>query len=717
MKLIFKNFAVSWIKFFAFRKTLMLVTEDKVILVLVDFFKIMTTKAEWLVGLAEDAGFKLSEVELKLLLQVAIGESADFSDEDEDKNSPKSSAEWNSSRCLSAKLIVWLCTEQEATQFLSYQGLKIIGARIEGSLDLNFLRMDFPLILRQCAFMGAIWLERAAVRFLDLSGSYVTSSQAYGTSGRAVELAINARGLNVEGDVRFQEEFCAIGEVSLQGAIIGGDLLCRHSTFSNAEGYALIAQNSEVKGSVFLDGSFEAVGEVNFRCSHIGGDFQCKDGKFKNARRNTAGVSLNLSGCEIKGNVSFIYDFESTGIVSLSNTFIGGNLNCCMGKFHNESRDHQAPSLVINSAEIRGSVLLNWVHSIGQVQLSNSSVSGNINCRNGRFEVNKNSSWHEQENLPISLRYFLDDDTPLCIEGMDIRGSVLLSENFTANGWVSFVGSKIGKTFNFTPEYPAHVSVDFRSARISTLWDRKESWPEHGNLVLNGFVYERIALGSPVNGADRLNWIRRQNLKDNFSPQPYEQAARVLQASGHQEAAIKVLIGKQDDLRKYGGLSKIKQFWNLFLSRTIAHGYKPHRALLFSLVIVFIGLIIFDLGYTHGLIEPSELEAYSISNTKDLSTSAPIYSEPDSSPQMPKTTPSYPEFYSLMYSMDVFLPIIDFHQESFWIPRASRGKEISPFKLRWGGVLLAYFWLHISLGWVFTSLWVAGFTGLVRRLE
>jgi hypothetical protein len=36
------------------------------------------------------------------------------------------------------------------------------------------------------------------------------------------------------------------------------------------------------------------------------------------------------------------------------------------------------------------------------------------------------------------------------------------------------------------------------------------------------------------------------------------------------------------------------------------------------------------------------------------------------------------------------------------------------FKTRSDIVLRWYFWLHIVLGWVFTSLWVAGFTGLIR---
>jgi hypothetical protein len=77
----------------------------------------------------------------------------------------------------------------------------------------------------------------------------------------------------------------------------------------------------------------------------------------------------------------------------------------------------------------------------------------------------------------------------------------------------------------------------------------------------------------------------------------------------------------------------------------------------------------------------------------------------------------YPMFNAPMYSLDAFLPIIDLHQESKWLPNANKGKEIPLFflKARSGQLLLWYFWVHILAGWILTTLWVAGFTGLVRN--
>ena len=267
---------------------------------------------------------------------------------------------------------------------------------------------------------------------------------------------------------------------------------------------------------------------------------------------------------------------------------------------------------------------------------------------------------------------------------------------------------------------PNEMRLDLRFATIGALADQADSWPKRGDLFLDGLVYDKIDRNSPSDGKSRLEWLRRQP-SDAFSPQPYEQLAQVLQASGHEEAAAEVLIGKQNDRRRYGGLNWIGWFWNRFLGITIAHGYKPKRALWASLGIIGFGIIPFQLGYAAGVIEPSELEAYSISSTENNLTFESADTTSGSAPQgnMP---PAYPEFFSPVYSIDVFLPIIDFHQESYWIPKASRGGELFEIpiillKVRSGGVLLAYFWLHIALGWVFTSLWVAGFTGLVRSVE
>ena len=101
---------------------------------------------------------------------------------------------------------------------------------------------------------------------------------------------------------------------------------------------------------------------------------------------------------------------------------------------------------------------------------------------------------------------------------------------------------------------PDLMTLDLRSATIGTLWDEKKSWPQKDKLNLSGLVYDAIHEEAPRDSKRRLKWLRLQPERP-FSPQPYEQLAKVLRASGYERKAKKVLIGKQRDRRRRGALS------------------------------------------------------------------------------------------------------------------------------------------------------------------
>jgi hypothetical protein len=68
--------------------------------------------------------------------------------------------------------------------------------------------------------------------------------------------------------------------------------------------------------------------------------------------------------------------------------------------------------------------------------------------------------------------------------------------------------------------------------------------------------------------------------------------------------------------------------------------------------------------------------------------------------------PEYLRFKAPIYSLDVFLPIVDLHQESRWLPNMRNG---------WGWALWTYMWIHIMAGWVLTSVFVAALAGLIKK--
>ena len=77
----------------------------------------------------------------------------------------------------------------------------------------------------------------------------------------------------------------------------------------------------------------------------------------------------------------------------------------------------------------------------------------------------------------------------------------------------------------------------------------------------------------------------------------------------------------------------------------------------------------------------------------------------------------YSKFNAFMYSLESFTPLLRLDQSSNWAPNANRGRRLHIGKfnlLTTGSLLRIYLWLHIIAGWVLTSLWVGGITGLVK---
>ena len=135
------------------------------------------------------------------------------------------------------------------------------------------------------------------------------------------------------------------------------------------------------------------------------------------------------------------------------------------------------------------------------------------------------------------------------------------------------------------------------------------------------------------------------------------------------------------------------------------------RARPFRLVVVLIGL-------SRGVIVPTEKDAFTEFQTGKLS-------------------PGYQPFNAFADSLDAFLPIINLGMKDRWMldPNLKpRTKALAGFPLVivWAlvsrGLLVGasgafvdqakhsvYLWVHLLLGWVLITLFVAGFTGIVQR--
>lgn len=748
----------------------------------------MIDKAKQIIQLAEPR-FDLTIAEVKLLQAVVDGKEANFSSNENEFNDPANASHWDENRTLRASLLVWLCTDSIACTFLPHLGLNIVGAKIVETLDLRFASLGFPMVFRRCAFLEPIRLERAKVKYLDLSSSHLASDYIRDDFGKTLNSSLEARGIEVTSDVILSNGFKATGRVSLDGATVGGNLFCIEGEFLNSQGYALridqavisggiilsnssvigglrlygstiggniecpgsrienptrnaiLAQNTIIKGSIFLSNEFYANGCVSLNGATISGGLSCDQGEFSNKN----GKALVVEQAEIKGVVLLGKGFSASGEVNLNEVTIGGNLTCDGGKFSNPN----GYALSIEQAEVNSVNLSEGFHSFGQVRLLGSLIHGNLDCHGGEFIGNKADNDTTKryailaQNIDIKRAAFLNQGCSVtgevslngatiggdlsCSKGrftnlegsaisaqqIFVKGSVLLRNGFQAIGKVDFSYAVIGNSLELQSVIePEKMSLYFLFAKIGNLADQIDSWPLKENLFLDGMVYDKIYTASPLDSQSRLQWLGLQP-SSVFSPQPYEQLARVLKASGHEQAATDVLIRKQDDLRCYGELSMWDYIKSLILSHTIAHGYRSHQVLVFALIFIFVGTVMFSSGSptwgTSDLMSPSRVSPFALSLPNNPSTS-----------QQEEISDNYPTFNPLIYSVDAFIPILDFQQQKYWLPNATKEIEIShnSFKLKiLGSCLRWYLWVHITFGWVFTSLWVASFTGLVRRIQ
>jgi len=298
-------------------------------------------------------------------------------------------------------------------------------------------------------------------------------------------------------------------------------------------------------------------------------------------------------------------------------------------------------------------------------------------------------------------------------DGLAARGDVFLRDGFTAEGEVRLLGADIGgdlscraaefknsSGFALNAQNMKVVGALFldriklgreggfnlNHAKVAQLLDDVNSWPGPGQLILDGFDYEAIAGDAPTTAEARLRWLRLQPTKP-FKPQPYEQLIRVLRRMGHERDAREIAIAKQDALRKSGELGWWSSVWRLFLGVTIGYGYKPWKAFIFMAVFLILGMAVFYGAGFRGLMMPTQAKAGGVTPDMECAT-------------------SYPCFHPFMYSVDTFIPIIDFHQQRYWLPDTSRPGG-------WGYRL--YLWVHIALGWLLSTVAVVGFSGIIKK--
>jgi hypothetical protein len=419
---------------------------------------------------------------------------------------------------------------------------------------------------------------------------------------------------------------------------------------------------------------------------------------------------IDARGIIVHSDLDLARGFHASGETVLESAKIDGDLNCGGGHFQKSKVAMPSsfylyqPAIDATGAVVKGAAsFCCGFQSDGAVGVAASSLGG-LDAYGGNF-LNPNGPAFFAASAVISGDAFVGAMRPE-------RGTFLANGevNFTNAHFKSllvvsharFLGAR-GETHGFVApgmvvdgflvwhevELSNAASLDLSSAKVVGLLDEEKSWPERGSLRIDGLTY--TVLGPPSDVASRLRWLGLQGAE--FHPQPYNELAASYKRGGSDGQAIQVLVAKEDV--RYTSYGWLGWFWGGFLKYTIAYGHRPLLAVFWSLAVVFLGWLLVSVGSRAGVM----CETW-----------------PENNPL--EARKRYERLSPLLYSLDVFLPFVNLHQEHYWWADGDAEGQFAILGWRIhvsGRVLRRYLWLQIIAGWLLSAIFIAAITGLIRN--
>jgi hypothetical protein len=241
--------------------------------------------------------------------------------------------------------------------------------------------------------------------------------------------------------------------------------------------------------------------------------------------------------------------------------------------------------------------------------------------------------------------------------GLVVRQSALLDDDFCASGDC----------------HPATLQLSGCAIKGSLAIDvtRVTSAAASCRLVVDGLSYQ--SLSAPEWGV----WLDLlAKATPDYAAQPYRQLAAFVAARGHDSETRTVLMGQRDDQLRRAKLSTSSRLWGRFTHLTLGYGYQPWRSL--------IGLLLTTLLTAVLLASPVGAHGLEV---KDKPAQACTVSD------------------RVVLGVDIVLPLVTTSVAGTCLPNSSAYGRVVSF----AGVIAQI------LGWAFATLFVAGFTGAVRK--
>jgi len=462
------------------------------------------------------------------------------------------------------------------------------------------------------------------------------------------------------------------------------------------------------------------VGQLNLSGANVPFDlrFERCDFEYPVFAAGTRIQTLDLTGTHVPGLVAD--RLEAQGGVFLRHGFVArcgvhlpsariGHLDCEGGRF--DSPDGYA--IVGDRMIVRAGVFLRKkFEAHGAVLLGGADIGGDLDCSNGYFKTKDTSK----------------DARALDATGATIQGSCNI-RNATFEGFLDLTRTRIGSINDERRE----------EGRTDALW------PER--LSLADCRYDALFMGSYLDARNRLRWLANHDttISDFFpennppDPAPYRWLAFILRKQGHERDADLVLVRlgwrrwrpllrQRLTVGGWARASAVPLFvLSFFYGMIVGHGYARFRPLWYLAGFWLAGTIIFGAqdgrrmqptqGYVlrawtqaeQGGWDGTPLNPTTINSWIDMKRNAGViyskstWQQQQLTDQQLRWIASYPKFSPWVYSLDAFLPLVDFHQEDYWTPSSGWWAK------DW------YLPFHIASGWIIATLFAASFTRLARQ--
>ena len=694
----------------------------------------------------EPATRELTPVEQELVEHVIRGEQLDLAEGEAIDHDDAAMDAWVGPRTIRAQVLRDILRVRLA-QDSDPHGVRLRGAHIAGRIDLENITSRVPLKLNGCFLSEGIVASDANLSTVDLTGCRIEHPSAPPVDARrltapavllngtriaasceigAVNLigahlglmdcdgaairnspgpAIRADHLKVDQRLSLRNGFEASGSsedgtIRLPAANIGR-LIFASATISNYSGPAIYAERISVTQDMFFRNSTAigagVIGTIQLRMARLGA-LECDGASIQ----NTSGPALSAALLHVDSGVNLVNKFKAigegeAGAVRLMGAQIGGQLNLNGAFLHNKSGPalHAEGLKADRTVYFRDGFMAIGAGKWGAVLMMDARV-GSLEC-DGAIS-NESGPALFAERLVVEQNLFLRDR--FFAKGAGLEGAVRLwrarvggtldldratIENKSGPALNAY-GLQVDQTLILGRGFRAtgvdrRPTVDLSVVRVggplrfSTTLIHNETEPK-ARLSLDGLTYSGVP-----EGVSTRDWLRMlQSYTPAYAAQPYQQLAAAHRAAGHDHEVRKILMTqRRDQIRRRALAHRPERGWARLTGFVLGYGYQPWRALVALLAILAASVVL----------------AISVGGHGGLARTHP--------PTPAAVNCSVVERAGV--GLDMGLPLIKTNARNYCdITHGGSGQALTV--LGWGLQVLA---------WAFATLFIAGFTGVVRK--